>query len=534
MKEKDTQIIVLGATPGGISAALAAARRGINVLLLERSQHVGGLPANGLGATDIDTRDISGGIFLEFVQSVKRHYIVNYGLDSSQVRDCSDGYRFEPHVAETVFLNMLSSCPNITIRLGQELDPYRQDAACYINTMWHIQITDTASGETSTYSANILIDATYEGDLLEVTQAAYRLGREGISDYGEPFAGEIYMGWKKERLLASSGKGDKTIQAYNYRLCITKNPENSVTVTKPQDYHPEEYKVFLDDILENRFTGIPTDERYLDGIGRCLNLVPLPNGKYDANNQHLAFQSTDLPEENWPWPTSTWAWRDAFAERLKSYTLGLIWFAQNDPRLPAAFREACAAWGLAKDEYLDNKHFPRQVYVREGRRLVGTYTFTAFDSWRADGQCVDEHENSITASHYSLDSHAVRKYQPGYPHLEGFFNVHNLPYTVPYGVMLPKTVKGLIAPVPVSSTHLGFSTLRMEPCWLSLGQAAGLAAYLAISKRTELNNINIDDLQNLLREEGAVIYPSEINRKQSEAHDSEKHSGYNDKAGAAS
>jgi len=510
MKNSPYDLIVIGATPGGIATAIAAGRRGLSVLLLEGSHHVGGLPANGLGATDIDTREVAGGIFLEFVERIKGYYRDTYGSGSPQLAAASEGYRFEPRVAEQVFHEMLKECANVSTRLGQLFDPQCHSTVCRKQRGWVIRTRDTDTGSVSEFEGKILSDATYEGDVLAATGTAYRLGRESSSEHGEPFAGEIYMGWQQERHPASSGHGDNGIQAYNYRLCVTKNPENRAPIVKPGNYRLERYEVLLQDILEERFTGPPTDELYLEGIGRCLNLVPLPNEKYDANNQHLAFQSSDLPEENWPWPTSRLEWRSAFAQHLKDYTLGLLWFVQNDPRLPKRFRKECAKWGLAKDEYKDNDHFPRQVYVREGRRLVGTYLFTGSDSWRLDGRPVPERNDSIAASHYSLDSHAVHKYQPGYPHLEGFFNVQNHPYSIPYGVILPERTEDLLAPVPVSSTHIGFSTLRMEPCWMAMGHAAGLAAYLAISTGCRPRDISVAELQQLLREEGAVIQPSEI------------------------
>jgi hypothetical protein len=235
-------------------------------------------------------------------------------------------------------------------------------------------------------------------------------------------------------------------------------------------------------------------------------MVELPNGKTDANNQHLAFISTDLPEENWQWPTAGWAWRDSFALRLRDYTLGLFWFAQNDPELPEWFREQTRPYGLARDEYADNGHFPRQVYVREGRRIEGEYLFTAHDALPvAEGERPPLHENSITASHYAIDSHAVRKREAGRAHLDGFLSLRTRPYTVPYGVIVPRQVEGLLTPVPVSATHLGYGTLRMEPCWMALGEAAGTAASLAIEGGVAPRQISLDSLQHHLLEHQAVL-----------------------------
>jgi len=242
------------------------------------------------------------------------------------------------------------------------------------------------------------------------------------------------------------------------------------------------------------------------------NIVTVPNQKTDANNQHHAFVSTDLPEENYPWPTADWAWRDQFAQRLRDYTLGLLWFAQHDPELPADFREAALKWGLAADEYQDNGHFPRQVYVREGRRVEGEYLFSAHDAIpiSPDGR-PPIHRDSITASHYAIDSHAHRKREPDRVHLDGFLSHPTKPYTVPYGVILPRQVDQVLTPVPVSGTHLGFGTLRMEPCWMAMGHAAGLAASLSIKTGQTVRKIDVGALQDeLLRDAAVLIYYEDV------------------------
>lgn len=164
-------------------------------------------------------------------------------------------------------------------------------------------------------------------------------------------------------------------------------------------------------IAKGNKTKIPGDRW---GMHKISNIKKIPNDKTDANNQHLSFVSTDLPEENWPWPTSSWDWRDKFSKRLKDYTLGLFWFVQNDAELPEHFRAETQKWGLAKDEYVDNENFPRQVYVREGRRFKGKYFFTANDALPvAKGKRPPIHRSSVTSSDYALDSHAVRKREPG-------------------------------------------------------------------------------------------------------------------------
>ncbi len=498
----DYEVVVLGATPGGIMAAVAAARLGRSVLLLERGEHLGGLPANGLGATDITTRGATGGLFREFVQRIRAAYVAEYGADSPQVRDCSDGYHFEPHVAEAVFEAMLAEQPSITTLRRRQFDALPENLVKQGARLVEITVRDRDSGAIERYRGGCFVDATYEGDLAAAAGAPFSTRREGRDETGESLAGRVYKRWGGAVDPASTHEGDETIQAYNYRLCLTREPDNRLPIPRPAVYDRAEYLSLIDDIVERRTTGGTVPE----GIARLTNMVSLPNGKFDANNQHFAFLSTDLPEENYPWPTADWAWRDRFALRLRDYTLGLFWFAQHDQAVPAEFRHACLEWGLAADEYRDNGGFPRQVYVREGRRVEGEYRFSGHDALPvADGARPPVAADSITASHYPIDSHAHRKREPERWHLDGFLSQPTRPYTVPYGVIVPREVDGLLVPVAVSATHLGFGTLRMEPCWMAMGQAAGTAAHLALAAGVAPRRLDPLPLQLQLLDDGAVL-----------------------------
>ena len=526
-------VVVLGGTPGGIASAISAAREGMSVALLERTSHVGGLPANGLGATDISTKGATAGLFLEFVGRNLKYYEDTYGKDSDQVKDCSGGYHFEPSVAEKTFLDMLGEYPSIRVLYGRQFDCYPENLEKEGESIRRIKILDRSNSTVEEYEAAVFIDATYEGDLAAAAGVPYHIGREAASEYGEPCAGRIYRRWGEQFRGGGEAEGstymaDNAVQAYNYRLCLTTDKAHMVKVKKPATYNREEYVSLIEDVWTGRNTGIETENlseadyeanrRALKsgkrtgipgdpwGIAKITNMVKLPNSKTDANNQHMAFISTDLPEENWPWPTATWEWRDRFAGRLKDYTLGLIWFAQHDKALPRQFRKECLRWGLSSTEYTDNDNFPRQVYVREGRRMDGQYFFTANDAIAtAPGQRPPIHRSSITSSHYALDSHACHKREEGRVHLDGFFGYESVPYTVPFGVMVPKEVTNLLFPVPVSGTHVGFSTMRMEPCWMALGEAAGTAAALAVKDGVKVQEISIDSLQDALLESGASL-----------------------------
>lgn len=532
---KNYDIVVVGGTPGGIMTAVAAAREGKSVAILERTSHIGGLPANGLGATDIATRNATTGLFREFTKRVNKYYINQYGENSPQAKDCSDGFHFEPSVAERVFAEMLEEHNDrIDVLTGRQFDAEPCNLVMSDESIQTIYILNRINGEREKYTARIFVDATYEGDLGAAAGVPFRVGREGKNEFGEPGAGRVYEYWKSLPSEGSTGEADNAVQAYNYRLCLTNVPENRISIARPDVYDRNEYVSLVEDVWTGRNTlksminvtdsMLEANRRHIAsgnptmlpgdswGIRKISSMVTLPNGKADANNQHAAFISTDLPEENWPWPTSSWEWRDKFAERLRNYTLGLLWFVQNDSELPEHFREAAKEWGLAKDEYADNDNFPRQVYVREGRRFEGMYFFTAKDALPvSEGERPPIHPTSITASHYALDSHAARKRETGRAHLDGFISYPTMPYTVPYGVIVPKTIKNLLLPVPVSGSHIGFSTLRMEPCWMALGQAAGTAASLAIDSRRSVQNINIQELQTrLIAQKATLVYFRDI------------------------
>ena len=539
----DYDVVVVGGTPAGITTAIAVAREGKSCLILERTEHIGGLPVNGLGATDIGTRGATTGLFEQFVALNKAYYTEQYGEESPQVQHSSNGYHFEPHVAAKSFEKMINqvSSGKIVILTQRQFDSEPRYVVKNVNQIESIRVLNRKTGDEEHYKAKVFIDATYEGDLGAAAGVPYKLGREGAEEYNEPCAGKIYRWWKHgPDEYGTTYQGDNAIQAYNYRLCLTNNPDNRMLAIQPEHYNREEFVSLIDDVLTGRNTDIrfsrvdaekveENKQRILNGertsvpgdswgIRKLSSMVQLPNMKVDANNQHLALISTDLPEENWAWPTSGWAWRDSFAERLRSYTMGLLWFAQNDEGLPIQFREACKEWGFAKDEYQDNNGFPRQVYVREGRRLEGIHFFTANDALpiKDEGR-PPVYATSVTASHYALDSHAVRKREPGRVHLDGFFSHPTAVYTVPYGVMVPKELDNLLFPVAVSGSHVGFSTLRMEPCWMALGEAAGIAAVLTIDRAVSVRNIPMNVLQEkLLNNRATLMYfedltPDDVN-----------------------
>ncbi len=529
--QPDYDLVIVGGNPGGIMAAIEAARMGKTSVILERTAHIGGLPANGLGATDIATRGATTGLFSEFTQRVRHYYSDTYGEESQQVKDCSDGFHFEPSVAEKVFQEMMAAeGARIKVLTLRQFNFTKKDIEMEGSHIRRIRVVNRQTGRKEYYAGRVFIDATYEGDLGAAAGVPFRIGREAAAEFNEPGAGKVYEYWKSMPAEGTTGEADEAIQAYNYRLTLTDDPQQMVPIEKPKDYRREDYVSLIEDVWTGRTTWKEVRDLQAEvyeknrqhlknggersitpwdmwGIDRLVSNNKIPNNKVDANNQHAAFISTDLPEENWQWPTASWKWRDQFAQRLRDYTMGLFWFAQHDEALPRQFREAVSKWGLAKTEYEDNGYFPRQVYVREGRRFEGMYFFTAKDALPvAEGQRPPIHVTSITASHYALDSHAAHKREEGRAHLDGFISYPTAVYTVPYGVIVPKEVDNLLLPVPVSGSHIGFSTLRMEPCWMALGQAAGAAASMAVKEQCTVQQVDVKALQEHLINEGATLF----------------------------
>ncbi|MBD2862248.1 FAD-dependent oxidoreductase [Paenibacillus oceani] len=489
--------IVYGGTPAGIGAAIASARRGKRVLLIEPSAFVGGLMTSGLGETDIRSVDTSGSVFGEFLTLVHAHYVSVYGEQSQQVKDCCEGLRFEPSVARKVMHTLLGNEPGITVLVERQLLSVRMEGGRIAG----MEAEDVRSGEKTAYHAHQFIDATYEGDLAAMAGVPYRIGRESRDEWNEELAGKLYCEYNtKEILPGSTGEGDELLQAYNFRLCMTNNPDNRVPFTKPAHYDRNEYTSLLGDIAAGR----------LKTFGDVIKLSPIPNGKTDTNNHHNCSCSTDLPGENYGYPEGNRSERERIATRHREYIQGLLWFLQEDGELPETFRAEARKWGYAADEFPETGHFPPQIYVREARRIVGRYVFTENDARLAPGlNRSPVHYDSIATGDYAIDSHATRKREPIGQNraLEGFLGFGKLTevYQIPFGVMVPEQVTNLLVPVAVSATHMGFGTIRMEPFWLQLGFAAGAAASMSQTLGNCVQQICIDKLQDELIEANQLI-----------------------------
>ena len=363
-------VVVVGGTPGGIAAAVTATRLGRSVALVEYHRHMGGMSASGLGKSDIEHRPLIQGLFDEFVGQVRQHYINRFGLDSEDVKLCKDGYYYEPSVAEAIFEKLIAAQKGITRMPYHQLESARIESG----RLTTISVKDRQSGETKTLRARVFIDATYEGDLVAAAGAEFRLGREAREEFKEPHAGHIYVDWRNEQTLpGGTGKGDKRLQAYTYRLCLSSDPDNGHRLKEPpESYDRKRYLGYLDDVQSGRFGPEANTTRV------ALSIAAIPNRKTDVNMNPRGLGFVFVGE-NEGYVEADWRGREQIAGRIRNLTLGLLWFLQNDRDVPAAHRELAGRYHLARDEFTDNGHFPFQLYVREARRLVGAYTLTEAD-----------------------------------------------------------------------------------------------------------------------------------------------------------
>lgn len=507
-------VVVYGGTPGGIAAAVSSARLGHTVALVEYHNHLGGMSASGLGKSDIETPEAVNGLFREFVSRVHKHYIDKYGLGSTNEKLSRNGYYYEPSVAERVFDEMIGGESRIRVFRFHEIDEVSRQG----KRITSLRVRNRKSNSIEELRGRIFIDATYEGDLAAYAGARYRVGRESRADFNELHAGVVYLDYDTRAFLSgTTGEGDRRIPAYTFRLCLTTDPANSrVLASPPRNYDRTVYLGYIDDWKAGRMAP-PSVMK--DGVGyfgptfntvvRALSFAELPNKKMDVNinPRPLGFL---FGEENYDYPEAKWSEREKITERIRNLTIGLLYFLQNDEAVPLEQRQLARRFHLAKDEFTDSENFPWQLYVREARRLIGLYTLSENDTILEPGKGRTRiHADSIAAGEFPVDSFPVRKREPGHGRvLEGYiFMLDNLtrPYQIPYRIMVPESVDGLLVPVAASTTHVAFSTVRMEPTWMALGQAAGAAAHLAIEGEQQPREIDISRLQRLLIEKGQIL-----------------------------
>lgn len=473
-------VLVYAATPSGVMAAIAAARHGQSVALLDETNHVGGVVSGGLVATDIGDRETVGGLADEFFKRIARFYLTKYGKDSRQVAQCRNGIKFEPHVAEQIFGQMLTEQAKIRVWKRHRIQSVVLDGG----QIAALLADDLAKNQPRRFEAKEFIDASYTGDLMALTRVPYRVGRESRQDYGETYAG-IRGGPP-----GVAGAGDHRTQAYNYRVSLTMRKEDRVLFPKPEHYDPqpwrETYGVRIRSRNIERFFDLFTSQ---DPIAKCQ-----PNDKLDTNWCDLMGGSEGYAEGDWET-------RKRIEERHRDYFLSLLYYLQNDPELPEKFRADAQNWGLPKDEFVDNGHFPHQIYVRESRRMLGRYVLResdlTTDRYKPDGIC---------AGSYGIDCHWVQLLL----HEGQLIRDQNAgcalrPYDIPYACLTPFEPGNLLVPVCLSTTHVAYCSVRMEPVYMMLGHAAGDAAHLAIAGKTSVQKVDVPQLRKLLEQEGAVL-----------------------------
>ena len=506
MRNARVGVVVVGATPAGVAAAIGAARFGIAVTVVEESNHIGGIISAGMTQADIGNSRALGGLWNEYQDRLRAFYADAYGINSPQYRACRNGTRCEPHVAEAIFRAMLRDWPRIALLVGHRLTSVRVSA----QRLRAIEIERYEGGGRQVVEADTFIDATYEGDLAAAAGASYRVGRESRATYGESLAGRIYTKFgSRERLPGSTGEPDAGVQAYCFRIPVTADPKKRIGFEKPGDYRRDEYAMLLADIKAGRV------RRMAD----AMQMIELPNGKVQLSSAdvHPEFerpsQSFDLAEENWGWPEADQEWRQRFFRRCWTYHEGLLWFLQTDSEVPDTLRREVARFGFCRDEFVDNNHRPYLLYVRQGRRIDGEYVFTQREEELDPATGLPRvHAQSIAVAAFAWDSHGVRKFDSKFPGTrEGQFFVTHPPLQVPYGVLVPIRIDGLLVPVACSASHVGYQALRLEPDLMSLGQVAGIASAIAIHEQLPVRAVGGWKVQReFVRQNGVIAYFSDL------------------------
>ena len=519
-------VVIYGGTSAAVTAAVQARRMGKTVVVVSPDQHLGGLSSGGLGFTDTGDKSVIGGLSREFYQRVWAQYDKpeawrwqkreEYG-NKGQGTPAIDGAQrtmwiFEPHVAEQVFEDLIRE-QGIEVHRGEWLNRtggVRKNGA-------RVASITTLSGRT--YAGRMFVDATYEGDLMAAAGVHYAVGREAQSTYGEKWNGiqtgvlhhrhhfgvlsakispYVVPGDPKSGLLpristeppGTFGQADKRIQAYCYRLCLTDHPDNRLPFPKPDGYDPRQYELLL------RIFAAGWRETF-------QKFDPIPNRKTDTNN-HGPF-STDNIGFSYDYPEASYERRREILQEHETYQKGWLYFIANDPRVPKDVQDEMRRWGLAKDEFTGSGGWPHQIYVREARRMLGTFVMTEQELLKQKPT-----PDPAGMGSYTIDSHNVQRYvtADGSVQNEGDIGVStNGPYSIAYGAMVPRRgqADNLLVPVAVSSSHIAFGSIRMEPVFMVLGQSAATAAVLAIDGGTSVQEVPYARLRERLLKDGQVL-----------------------------
>ena len=518
-------VVIYGGTSAGVIAAVQAKKLGKSVVIVGPDVHLGGLSSGGLGYTDTGNKAVIGGlarnfyhrVWVEYQQSAtwkwqKTEEFGNKGQGTVAMdKDERTMWIFEPSVAEKVFEDYVKEFDLRVLR-----DEWLDRAKGVRVVEGRIAEITMLSGKS--FKGKMFIDATYEGDLLAAAGVSYHVGREANATYGEEWNGNQvgilhhghHFGAVKKPISAYKipgdpssgllpristdapgvrGEGDKRVQAYCYRWCATDHPDNRIPFPKPPGYDASQYELLV---------------RVLDAGWRQTfhKFDLLPNRKTDTNN-HGPF-SFDNIGMNYDYPEASYERRKEILAEHRTYQQGLLWFLANDPRVPADVREEANRWGLPKDEFKDNGHWPHQIYVREARRMVGAFVMTENELTKKQPT-----PDSVGMGSYTIDSHNVRRYvtPEGHVQNEGDIGVPISPYSIAYGSLVPKRgeIANLFAPVACSATHIAYGSIRMEPVFMILGQSAATAAAMAIEGNLAVQDVPYAALRARLLADGQVL-----------------------------
>jgi len=518
-------LVVYGPTSAGVIAAVQAKKLGKSVIVVGPDKHLGGLSAGGLGFTDTGNKAVIGGLSRDFYHRVWKEYQKpeswrwqkqsEYG-NKGQGTPAMDGenrtmWIFEPHIAERVFEDYVKE-----FQIPVHRDEWLDRAKGVKKSGARITSITMLSGKT--YTGKMFMDATYEGDLLAAAGVDYHVGREANSVYGEQWNGVqvgvlhhrhhfgalktkispyVIPGDPKSGVLpristappGEYGSGDKRVQAYCYRYCVTDHAENRIPFPKPTGYDPKQYELLV--------------RIYEAGWKETFDKFdPIPNHKTDSNN-HGPF-STDNIGMNYDYPEASYERRREILAEHRTYQQGWLYFIANDPRVPKEVQERMRKWGLPKDEFKDNGGWPHQIYVREARRMVGHFVMTENELTKKKPT-----PDSVGMGSYTIDSHNVQRYitPEGYVQNEGDIGVGISPYAIAYGALVPKKgqADNLFVSICVSSSHIAFGSIRMEPVFMILGQSAATAAVLAMDCNLAVQDVPYAKLREQLRKDGQVL-----------------------------
>jgi len=506
----DTDLCIYGATSAGVIAAVAAKRKGLRVVLLQPGLFVGGMTTSGLGWTDYGKKNVIGGMARQFYRDLGREY----GLDEEE-------WLFEPKVASAVYDRYLKE-NDIPVRFRQFLDAVtlKDNRIDAIRMLGGLRVR-----------AAYFMDCTYEGDLYAKAGVSYHIGREANDVYGEtingvqvrdkhqfthpvdPYLvpgdprGGVLPGIRQQD-VPPEGSGDQCLQAYNFRVCMTDDPDLRIPWEKPDDYDEREYE------LARRWFQHPQNdynalieadwdpERPPTKFDVLRPRTANGHRKTDTNNHGPV--SSDYIGANYLWAEADYSLREHIYQKHVTYQKGLYWFMANDPAVPQRLRQAHRNFGLAADEFADTDHWPPQLYVREARRMVSDYVLNEHDT-----QHHRQPDDSVGMGSYQMDSHNCQRFvRDGRVLNEGDVQLHPAgPYAVSYRSIVPKKgeCENIAVPVCLSASHIAFGSVRMEPVFMVLGESAALAVSLALKDHRALQDVPYDDLLPLLREAGQVL-----------------------------